>query len=149
MDELVTIARYSTAIEANIARSRLEVEGIQAHVASEFSMLRGLDSPASIELQVARAEAERAADILGQRRPRRSIQAWGVEETAERCLVCQSSFVEAEPPVLPLRVLRALLSIALPIPESAFASRRRVCGVCGHRWREGDTATTRAPETWR
>ncbi len=149
MDELVTIARFATAVEANVARARLEVEGIDADVAGEFSILSGLDGSATIELQVAGRDVELAAGILGERAPRRAIKAWGVDEPAERCLVCQSSFVEAEAPALPLRVLRALLSIALPIPESAFASRRRVCGVCGHRWREGDTSTTQAPESWR
>ena len=71
------------------------------------------------------------------------------QDEEDRCIVCQTAGAVVSEPALPLRVLRALLSIALPIPESAFASRRRVCGVCGHRWREGDTSTTQAPESWR
>ena len=138
MDELVTIGRFATAVEANVARARLEVEGIDAHVAGEFSILSGLSGTATIELQVAGRDAELASGILGERAPRREIKAWGVEEPAERCMVCQSSFVEAEAPALPLRVLRALLLQVVPLPAEWLASRRRVCQLCGHEWTTGD-----------
>jgi hypothetical protein len=146
--QIVTIARFSTAAEANLARTQLEAEGIRAFVANELSMLSGLGNNEAIELQVLRPDAVRAAEVLGEHEPGQQIEAWGrTEEPIERCLVCQSSFVEVESLALPLRVLHALLSAALPIPDAVFASKRRVCGVCGYRWREGEGATTRAPDT--
>ena len=147
MSDWITIARYPTPVEANLARGRLEVEGIRATLANELSVLSGFGGE-SIELQVGRTDVERASAILKQRPESTSADDWASQDPVERCLVCQSSFVETQSLPLPLRLLRALVGAALPLPDGVFASRGRVCGVCGYRWREGDSVTTRAPETW-
>ena len=148
MPELVTIARFSTAVEANLARTRLEAAGIRAWVANELSVLTGMGADDAIELQVVSTDTSRARQELEGRAPEEKVFTWGTEaEPVERCLVCQSSFVEPEQPQILVRIFLAVLSNLLPLPNSLFASKRRVCGVCGYRWREGDGLTTRAPET--
>ena len=134
MSDWITIARYPTPPEAHLARSRLEVEGIPATLANELSVLSGFGGAESIELQVARSDVERASAILKERPDSTSEDDWASQDPVERCLVCQSSFVEVQSLPLPLRLLRALVGAALPLPDSVFASRRRVCGVCGYRW---------------
>lgn len=67
-DQLITIAKYSTATAAHAARIRLDAEGIRAFVADETvaSTLWHVGSAlGGIKLQVARADAERAGAILG------------------------------------------------------------------------------------
>ena len=149
MSDWITIARYPTPVEANLARGRLEVEGIRATLANELSVLSGFGGAESIELQVAPIDVERASAILRERPESTPEDDWARQDPVERCLVCQSSFVEVESLPLPLRLLRSLIGAALPLPDGVFASRRRVCGVCGYHWRAGEGVTTRAPETWR
>ena len=113
-----------------------------------------------VEIQVARADAQRALEVLEvEPEPRETVnhtptadhkQVWGswASEDVERCLVCQGSLVRVEPPSLPLRALRFVLTEFLSLPEALFRGRGRVCDICGHRWRTGDVATTEIPADW-
>jgi hypothetical protein len=133
--ELVCIARFAYAIEAELARARLEVEGIPAFVHNDLGQ---------IELRVPDAAADKALAILD-RAPTSVPTAGGpssyrAEEA--RCMICQSSFVEVQDYWLPVRLLRAFVLSILPLPARLFESQKRRCGVCGHSWTQsrGDHA---------
>ncbi len=67
-DGLVVVARFANAIEAHLARTKLESEGIQAFVGDEhmisidpfYDMALG-----GVKLRVRAADEEKAAKILG------------------------------------------------------------------------------------
>jgi hypothetical protein len=72
LERLVTVETFSSPWEAQLARSCLEAEGIQAIIADEhflrlYSALSGILG--GIRLQVRPEEAERAAELLRNRRP--------------------------------------------------------------------------------
>jgi hypothetical protein len=72
IERLVTVETFSSAWEAQLARSCLEAEGIQAIIADEhFLRLYGPLSSTlgGMRLQVRPEEAERAAELLRNRRP--------------------------------------------------------------------------------
>jgi hypothetical protein len=65
--ELVTVATFSSVIEADMAKERLESEGISALVADAGGggVMPFLASSSGVRVQVAEGEAERAREILG------------------------------------------------------------------------------------
>jgi hypothetical protein len=66
--DLVTVATIPDAPDADLARERLELEGIQAFVLdgqSDAVMPFMVASTGGIRLQVAPEDAERAREILG------------------------------------------------------------------------------------
>jgi len=68
MDELVTVATFNDVPEAQLARERLELEGIRAFVLdalSEGVMPFLTPSTGGIRLQVEPKDVERAKEILG------------------------------------------------------------------------------------
>lgn len=72
IERLVTVETFSSPWEAHLARACLEAGGIQAIVADEhFYRLYGALSGTlgGVRLQVRREEAERAAELLRNRRP--------------------------------------------------------------------------------
>ena len=138
-DRLVTIARFSTPIEAQLARARLEAEGIPCYLANEAhaQMNGGLGG---VQLQVAEGNAQSASEALRQDDSATGgLSALEANEANEaellRCIVCQSSLIEAKQPPLLVRILRGLLLQIVPLPPEWFESGRRRCGVCGHEWK--------------
>lgn len=72
LEKLVTVQTFSSCWEAELARACLETEGIHAVIADEhFFRLYGALSHTlgGMRLQVRPQEAERAADLLSNRRP--------------------------------------------------------------------------------
>jgi len=65
-DKLVTLATFGKSYEAELARNRLEAEGIAVHLSDEtISALWGLGDPfGTVKLQVAEADLDRAGNIL-------------------------------------------------------------------------------------
>ena len=68
MEDLVTVASYPEASEAELAKERLELEGVAAFViggqtAGVMPFLPG--ATGLVRLQVASTDAERAREILG------------------------------------------------------------------------------------
>ena len=67
MSELVTVASFGTSAEAAIARSRVEAEGISAHLTDE-EIVDAIWSPAvgigGVQLQVNQFDADRAISAL-------------------------------------------------------------------------------------
>src|SRR6185437_8815829 len=66
-DPLITIASFALPVEAHLARTKLESEGIEAHVADEnIVSINWLYSNAvgGVKLQVPESQADRARQIL-------------------------------------------------------------------------------------
>jgi hypothetical protein len=65
-DELTTVATFSNTAEADLARERLELEGIRAFVlgAVTASVVPHISDLGEIALQVATEDAERAREAL-------------------------------------------------------------------------------------
>lgn len=62
-----TVATYYSALEANIAKGRLEAEGIDSHLADQHVVQVGYAiAPGGIRLQVAPGDLLRARGVLGQ-----------------------------------------------------------------------------------
>ncbi len=162
-DPLVTIAKFHSALDANLARARLEAVGIRAFVSNEMAAGYGpsgmeiglqvlesdeLDAIAVLSGEAAPAERGGRADTRPDdpfASPAAAPSGWKEREEPERCPVCEASMVEIKQASAPLRLLHFLLSLVLPIPDSALTSRGRSCGVCGYRWKSGDPGVTRVP----
>jgi hypothetical protein len=63
-NEPVTVATYSSAIEANAVRKFLEKNGIPAAVADEYISDLRFSTLSKVKLQVAGSNAERARELL-------------------------------------------------------------------------------------
>ena len=89
-DDLVTIAAYRFAHEADVDRIHLETEGIPAFLADvNIVMTTGLtNAVGDIKLQVPRGLAQRATQLLAQKaRPSRPIEA-DPSDDSTYCLAC-------------------------------------------------------------
>ena len=138
-DRLVTVATFSTDLDAHLARSKLEACGIPCYLKNEaFAGVNGGIGP--VDLQVLETRADAASSVLSHEAspaPGRSDPPSApAEEDTPRCLVCQSSLVAFREPPLLLRIVRGLVLQVVPLPPQWFESRRRACGVCGHEWQE-------------
>ena len=146
MDEsLVTIATFSSMLEADTTRARLEERGIPAVVRP--SVVSG-DGMGKAALRVSERDAERALAELGWLEDAAGPDAPAVEDPAEtlpagppdppavRCPVCGSEFVERRSSGPLGGLFRELLAQLLERP----GRERYVCRVCGSRWREGEEA---------
>jgi hypothetical protein len=93
-DDLVTIATFRTAPEAELVKTALDAEGIQAFIADAETVtmdwLLGL-AIGDVKVQVARRVAAQAREFLAQRR-----QVHEDDETPgpTTCLACQAPFPE-------------------------------------------------------
>ena len=92
---LITIARYSLPYEAHIAKSRLDSEGIPAHVADEHTInMQWLwsDALGGVRLQVPETHVESALMILAEDREQDLVESQSVDTTA--CPHCGSTDTE-------------------------------------------------------
>ena len=66
MDELVTVATFPDVSEAELARDRLQLEGVRAFVADAQSIgvMPYLGATSGVRVQVAPADLEKAREIL-------------------------------------------------------------------------------------
>jgi hypothetical protein len=71
-----TILTYSTSIDAEVDRSMLRSEGIDANLLNRESSLNGFGGPFCVELQVVEKDLTRASDLIKSKRPER----FGVSE---------------------------------------------------------------------
>jgi Putative prokaryotic signal transducing protein len=68
MDDLITVASYPDSAEAELAKERLELEGVAAFVigGQTAGVMPFLTGPTGgVRLQVGRLDADRAREILG------------------------------------------------------------------------------------
>ncbi|MFQ5513248.1 MAG: hypothetical protein ACE5FG_02330 [Myxococcota bacterium] len=139
----VTIGRFTSAIEAELARTRLRVEGIPAFLERDHSTGEVELSVPSVAAHDALAILSAPADEAPPTAGGPSMEGRRLPDGEERCLICQSSYVQLQPPAWPWRLLRSLLRTVLPLPANLFSKRR--CGVCGHRWTGSETPGAPAP----
>ena len=136
LEKLVTVETFSTPWEAQLARARLETEGIHSVIADEnFIRLYWALSNAvgGVKLKVREEDAPRAAELLKDRHPIPEIYLVTEEDAARpRCPGCRSDNLDFE------RWSRlgfigswVILGVPLPIPR-----RRWICRNCGADWKE-------------
>lgn len=130
--ELITVACFPDAIQAHLARGRLEAEGIPALVADEHYVSANWmmsNAIGGVKVQVSERMATRAADVL------RQLDAgeFAIDD-AERpdgvCPRCGSAAIEIHTASWRLALL-GLHLLQLPLP---FRRSRHACRSCGHRW---------------
>ncbi len=134
-DRLVTIAAFREPIEAHLARSRLECEGVACKLADEH--IAGVYAGAAaavggVKLQVRERDREHALRLLEESsaRPAASAEWVTADLDAPRCGSCGSLRIEREP-LGPGRTLLAWLLLGIPLP---FLRRWQRCLRCGERW---------------
>lgn len=143
LEKLVTLETFTSPWEAQVARSRLESEGIHSVIADEnFIRLYWALSNAvgGVKLQVREEDAARAAELLQSRQAIPEIYLVTEEEAAHpRCRGCKSDKIFFE------RWSRRgfvgswiLFGLPLPIP-----SRRWICRNCGAEWKEEEIGSPR------
>ncbi len=122
--ELAQIASFHSAPSAELARARLQAEGIRSFLTNE---LGSSASGGSVGLQVAARDAAQARALLGFSEAPRDAG-----EAVMRCVICRSAELERVDWSWPLRVLRSILLMVVPLPAEWFGGRRVRCRVCGH-----------------
>lgn len=146
-EDLVTIAAFSYPIEAHLARTMLEREGIRVFVADEYTVtVNWLYSNlvGGVKLQVRESDRAAAVEVLERAAvPMEEIEDEADVETGEpRCPRCDSSDVAFE--LFNRRLLFASwLLLGFPLP---FLRRKWFCRACGHRWRARDVVQIDAAE---
>ncbi len=132
-DQLVTLVTFSTSWEAQLARARLEAEGIEAVIADEHvaRVYGGLGVVGGIRLQVWQPDAARAAAALADSRPLPEIYLVTDEDAARpRCPGCNSDNVSFERwSRLGFLSSLLLLGVPLPVPRGRWS-----CRHCGADW---------------
>ncbi|CAG0977260.1 hypothetical protein MYXO_01649 [Myxococcaceae bacterium] len=135
-ERLVTVAAFSEPIEAHLARSRLECEGLACSIADEHIVgVYWLSASAvgGVKLQVRERDREHALRVLEEvsSRPVDSAEWVTGDLDAPRCPSCGSLRVARE------RIDRrwfwlSWLLLGIPIP---FLERHERCRRCHARWR--------------
>ncbi len=136
-DRLITIANFSEPLEANLAKIKLESEGIKCFLVGEnFVATYWLLSTADrgVKLQVNKSEAERALEILGTKKGQRLEKDREKDLTAETydllCPKCHSKNIEYEKFSRKVFFL-SILFFRFPLP---ILKKKYKCGNCGYVW---------------
>lgn len=81
-EKLVTVARYDSYVNADLARQVLEEQGIKAAVMGQNvgNVYSGVPAAIDIELQTFESQAEEARQILEDARQQAADESQGVEE---------------------------------------------------------------------
>ena len=139
-DQLVTLLTFATAWEAQLARARLEAEGIEAVIADEHvaRLYGGIGHVVGgIKLRVWEEDAARAAAVLEARRPLPEIYLVTDEDAGRpRCPGCRSDNVTFER-WSRLGFVGSLLLLGWPLP---VPRGRWTCRHCGADWRAEELA---------
>jgi len=134
-DRLVTIAAFNEPIEAHLARSRLECDGVTCSLADEHIVgVYWLSTVAvgGVKLQVRERDREHALRVLEETSARPAASAEWVtgDLDAPRCPACGSLRVARERFDRRLFILSWLL-LGIPLP---FLRRHQRCLRCDERW---------------
>lgn len=145
LENLQTVATFTSPWEAQLAKAALESEGIEATIADE-NLIRLYwaisNAIGGVKVQVRQDDLERARDLLANLEPLSELYlVTDDDEASRRCPECRSENVEFE------RWSRRgfvgswiLLGVPVPIP-----TRRWRCRNCGFAWRpEGPDAPEEA-----
>lgn len=137
-DRLITIATFDEPLKANMAKIKLESEGIGCFLAGEnfvatYWLLANAER--GIKLQVKKSEAERALKILG---TDEKVDTEQIEKnlTPEpinpQCPKCHCNDVEYEKFSKKLFYL-SILFLRFPLP---LLKKSYKCNNCGHTWKQ-------------
>src|SRR5258706_14063700 len=98
LERFVTVATYVLPWEAQLAKARLESEGIAALVADENAAgIYGANAIGGIKLRVREEDADRAADLLRTFQPLPALYLVTEEDALQvRCPSCRSEEVASE-----------------------------------------------------
>jgi len=137
-DKLITIASFSEPFQAELAKIKLNTEGIKCFLASEsFVATYWLLSSAEggVKLQVKEFDAKRALEIL-ENKNRPDIEEGAARLTPEPinplCPQCHSEDVEYEKFSKKLAFL-SILFLRFPLP---LLKKSYKCNNCGHTWKQ-------------
>jgi Zn finger protein HypA/HybF involved in hydrogenase expression len=137
-DRLITIANFDEPLEANLAKIKLESEGIKCFLAGEnFVATYWLLSTADrgIKLQVKESEAKRALEILKTKEDQRLEKDKEKDLTAETydllCPKCHSENIEYEKFSRKVSFL-SILFFRFPLP---ILKKKYKCKNCGYVWK--------------
>ena len=136
-DRLVTLASFSTPMEAGLARSRLAAEGIDAFLDNENLvaanwLLSG--ATGGVKLQVRASQIAHAQEVLQKRHELAEEdrdEDDGYTDEPWRCPSCHHRSLDLVP-FSPGAIVFSLLLLGLPL---LFIDRTKVCRECGHQWR--------------
>jgi rubredoxin len=130
----VTVARFSSVPEADLAVGRLQAEGIDAALLNDNIVTQNWlysNAIGGIQVQVPAEDAERALEVLGLPEPAEELQAEASAIPADiSCPTCGSvdiSYIE------PGKRVTFLSWLFLGYPVIQF-SRKLRCHVCGAEW---------------
>lgn len=136
-EDFVTVATFSQPVEAHLARSKLESEGITCFVSEELYNYGGWLFPsaqAKVKLKVPAAEAEMARNVL-RPRPRLVVVAGTDNNRSDEDLICPRcrSFE-----VYYHHMNRRLGAIAIAFLNVVGRSWKRkwICKQCGYEWKD-------------
>lgn len=134
ISDIVTVATYTDAVQAYLARGRLDVEGIPATVAHEHHIWANWmlsNALGGVKIQVPTSFRECALEILG--RHDRGEYALPTPETdRQHCPNCESILIEEDKAAWKIAFL-GLFLFHVPLP---FKRGRYKCKMCTHRWTE-------------
>jgi hypothetical protein len=134
-DGLIKIRTFLEPVMANVARGKLESEGIECHLSNENVIRTNIlwsQAVGGVGLFVDEKDAERALELLGEEAPPRLAFVRGEKTGAGgKCPSCGSENVYHDRRPSGWTVLFFFLFF-LPIP--AF-QRSFKCAECGHRWK--------------
>jgi DNA-directed RNA polymerase subunit M/transcription elongation factor TFIIS len=138
-DKLITIANFIEPFQADLARAKLESEGIKCFLAGEnfvatYWLLSNADR--GIKLQVRESEAEKALEVLSPEEGAGVQEPSGASAASEaadlRCPKCSSENIGYEEFSRKAFFL-GILFLRFPL---AFPKRSTKCRECGHVWKE-------------
>jgi len=138
--DLVTIATFSYPMEAELAKAKLDSEGIFAFVADGYTVtMNWLYSNAmgGVKLQVPEPDVERALDILAYEPHKQAAHEADLIDSAnqEPCPKCRSNDTEYQRLSTRLVFLSWLL-LSFPLP---FFKRKWKCNNCGFSWKPSNS----------
>lgn len=128
VEELVFVASFLWPLDANLAKSRLEADGLTCYLFDEMTItMNWLYSHAlhGVKLYVKAGDLERAREIL-------NCQNEIELETDDRCPECNSANIYYQNIGQPWIFLSWLL-LKIPLP---FFVDRWTCRNCGYSWEE-------------
>jgi Zn finger protein HypA/HybF involved in hydrogenase expression len=133
-DKLITIANFNEPLEANLAKIKLESEGIKCFLLGEnfvatYWFLSQADR--GIKLQVKKSEAERALEILGTKEKQKLEKDLTAEVYDLLCPKCHSENIEYEKFSRKAFFL-SILFFRFPLP---ILKKKYKCKNCGYAWK--------------
>jgi len=137
---LVTVATYSSTLEASIGRAKLAAHGIRGFIPDEHLSTMNPQYMAvagGVRLQVHRADAAQAEDILSEQAS--SDDDDDDIEDGPPCPSCGKRY--ASQGLTGWQSLFAVILLGIPL---LFLNKRWICGKCRHSWRAQEDPAARA-----